>query len=747
MLKKKVQISLIASMMISCAITLNAQNNEKIVKLKTVDIIEKNRVTEIIKHELIKIPGGTNIVDLNKIQTSTATLNKVLSTEPGVIIQEFFGGNDQPRINVRGSGIQSNPVNNGLNLLYDGSSINQADGSFVIGLIDPQQNSAVSVFRGANAMRYGSASLGGAINFIPKTRLNSDSFVNLEVGSHNTRNFNLGIGGSNDALDYYLSAGFAKSDGFRAQSDSERKNLAINIGYAINDNVENRTQFNYTDNFFNIPFVIQKQIAASNPSAILGDGYASNFPSPFTSGTATDTIFNNRGGWDGVFDIYKRKPHRDTKQFRISNKTTFKVNDDIQHQIAIYGEKLDDTFTDPLSHEVSDSNNIGINLYTEGMNSFFDEDTYALSLAYNKGSMPVEYWVNSAVDGSKVFKYADLDREADNLAVNLQYNFSPSKNTEIVTDLQWIRNTRNISGTASTPVSQGGFADTSVVNINKDFSYSALNPKLGLIIKTSKQSNIYANISRSMEAPTFNQLVYRSVVPLVMPNSTNPPFTNAVLASGANIIDLEEQTATTYEIGTKGIWQDSSWQASYYYSKLKDELITQVDVSAVNGSTFNYPDSTIHQGLELGINHILTQNIFTDNDKISTNLVYNYNDFKFDGGIYKGNQIAGIPKQTIYIEVSYSLGNYLVIAPNIRIQPDDNYADHSNSLKQDSFNLLGLKLSYQPTPKLTIYADLNNLTDENYEATYVIRGKSGLASPTFLPGDGFNTSLGIKYTW
>ncbi len=739
----KVSIAIICSILLSS--NLLAQENKKEIGTKNVYVIGKKETIKKVTTELSQIPGGTNFVNLEAIPTETDTLHSVLSKEPGIIMQEFFGGNDQPRLNIRGSAVQANPVNSGVNLLYDGLSMNQADGSFVIGLVNPKQDSAVAVYRGANAMKYGSASLGGAINFIPKTGLNNDSFVDLQFGSHSTKNINIGIGGSYDKLDYYFSSSFSESDGFRAMSDSERKDAALHIGYTINENIENTTLVNYSDNFFHIPFVIQKKIAAEHPEVIVGDGYVTAFPGPFPASTPLAAIFKKRGGWDGVFNIYKRKPHRDTEQFRIANKTSFITNNS-EYNLGLYAQKMDDTFTDPLTHEISDNHNIGINLHTKGQDLFLSQDVYELSLVYNKGSMPCEYWVNSAVDGSKVFKYADLERDADNLALNLQYNIPVTQKIEIVSDVQWLRNTRDISGTASTPKSQGGF-DNAIQKLAKEYTYDSVNPKLGLIYKASKDINIYTNISRSVEVPTFNQLINRSVIPLVMPGSKMPPFTNPALASGANLVDLDEQKATTYEVGTKGAYDNFSWQASYYYSKVTDELITQVDVTAVNGQTFNYTDETIHQGIELGMNYIILKDFFTANDTMSANFVYNYNDFTFDGGVYNDNQIAGVPKQTIYLEVAYRLGDTFYIAPNVKIQPDDNYADHSNTIKQDSFTLYGIKLAYKPTSSLSFFADVNNLADEKYESTFVVRGKSGLASPTFLPGDGFNASIGVKYTW
>ncbi len=103
------------------------------------------------RERLAHIPGGTNLIDPQS-ETRLATLRDALDYQPGILIQEFFGGADQPRLNIRGSGIQSNPVNRGILLLQDGLPLNEADGSFIIGLLEPRNAAFVSVRRGANAL-------------------------------------------------------------------------------------------------------------------------------------------------------------------------------------------------------------------------------------------------------------------------------------------------------------------------------------------------------------------------------------------------------------------------------------------------------------------------------------------------------------------------------------------------------------------------------------------------------------------
>ena len=62
----------------------------------------------LAKVKLDKVAGGTNLADLRNLNIQRSqTLKDALQREPGIIIQDFFGGNDQPRLNIRGSGIQS----------------------------------------------------------------------------------------------------------------------------------------------------------------------------------------------------------------------------------------------------------------------------------------------------------------------------------------------------------------------------------------------------------------------------------------------------------------------------------------------------------------------------------------------------------------------------------------------------------------------------------------------------------------
>lgn len=148
-----------------------------------------------------------------------------------MVIQEFFGATDQPRLNIRGSGIQSNPMNRGITLLQDGLPLNEADGSFVIGTLEPRDSALISVRRGGNAITPGATTLGVSWIFSPSpgwTKAGTCAWRRAASAAARCRwpkAFKAGRGMPT------LSASGDTFDGYRHHSDSERTALRANVGY------------------------------------------------------------------------------------------------------------------------------------------------------------------------------------------------------------------------------------------------------------------------------------------------------------------------------------------------------------------------------------------------------------------------------------------------------------------------------------------------------------------------------------
>lgn len=652
------------------------------------------------KAELKKVAGGTNLIDITKLPARQATLQDALGFEPGITMQSFFGGNDQPRLNIRGSGLQGNPVNRGVELLYDGMALNQADGSFIIGFLDPKSAEMITVYRGANGLRYGATTLGGAINMISKNGTTASPSVRLEYGSDNRLGASAQIAGESKNYDYYVNVSTDSADGYRHFSESERSSISGNIGFDITDTVSNRTFFQWSDIFFQIPFVVPKARALEDPKLVMGDG---------------DTPL------DKLLNTYNRKPHRDSQINRIANKTRISQGN-IVHEFNVVYQQVDDIFTDPLMHNVTESKDIGFEYAFSAQGDYIsDNDELFLSLTANKSDMSRAYIANNPANGSMLQTFGDLNFDANNVILAAQWQAQLANNWQVVAATQFVNSTRDISD----KMGRGN---------NQDKSYDSINPKLGLIYHASDDIRFFANVSNTSEAPTYWELVSASVSP------KNPAMAKISLN------DLDSQDSTTVEIGSVGSINQTQWDIALYRSDVDDELISIVSDFAVNGQTNNYEEGTIHQGLELEIVQGISEGLFSNGDNLSTKLVYNYSDFYFDGGKYDGNQVAGIPEHMAQVELRYQNGGFY-IAPSVKWQIDDTPIDHSNNQFQDAYTLLSLQIAYQVNKQLKVYFDGQNLTDEIYQTSYVIRGFSAIQQPSFLPGFGATYSIGVNYTF
>lgn len=670
-------------------------------------VIEGKRQAEtellIVEEELAEVPGGTNLIDTSELAGSQSSLAKVLSQQSGIVVQEFFGGNDQPRINIRGSGIQDNPVNRGIQLLFDGLSLNQADGSFVIGLVDPEQARLLSVYRGANAMRYGSTTLGGAINFHSKNGLNSENEIQGEVGSYGLIKGGFALANSNKNWDYYLSGSSSQQDGYRNHSKARRDSLAMNMGYA-SSSWENRTYINLADNDFEIPFLLTKQRAIDTPEQVMGEG-----------DEPMDTLLN----------IPVRKPFRHTTQLRLANRSLWH-GDDSEYQLGVYLERLKDEFRNPLTQADTQHKNIGMD--ASSTFNFYSEDylnrQVLVFLQGNSGEMPREIASVHPATGELMKPIARMDLTANNVTLGAQGTYEWIDGLSSILALQWVYNSRKITDELTEDL------------LDSSFEYQIVNPKFGLVYQLNEDNRLYANISGSSEAPNFWQLATVSANP-------TDPLNNHVF-----INELNAQTATTSEVGGQFHFEDFAVNASWYYSWVEDELISVVGDFAVNGQTINYGGETIHHGVELSVSHE-HQELWLIGDHVTSTLIYNWSDFYFKDGLYQGNNIAGVPVHLIQASVDYSFLESWRLSPNFTWQPLETFTDHMNTSEnsQDPYFLLGLKLGYQPNHQFQIFAEINNLTNTTYQTAYAIRGQGAPDLPTFIPGPGINGIIGARYSW
>ena len=185
-------------------------------ELNIKELEELVTITADMLVELGKVPGSTALVEEIQIENSRANnLKDVLDLTPGVFAQPRFGA-DETQFSIRGSGLRNNFHMRGLNILVNGIPYQDADGFSDFETIDLMATQHIEIWKGANALRYGGNSMGGAINFVTNTGEAESPFkVRVNGGWYGFFKGQVSSGGIKDSLDYYLSFSDTEIDGYR----------------------------------------------------------------------------------------------------------------------------------------------------------------------------------------------------------------------------------------------------------------------------------------------------------------------------------------------------------------------------------------------------------------------------------------------------------------------------------------------------------------------------------------------------
>lgn len=652
------------------------------------------------RERLERVPGGTNLVQPQQ-EARLATLRDALDYQPGIVIQDFFGATDQPRLSIRGSGIQSNPLNRGVLLLQDGLPLNEADGSFIIGLLEPRNTALVSVRRGANTLAPGATTLGGELDFQSLTGSDERGRARVETGSFGRHALQGAVGLQGGPWDGRISVSGDRFDGWRHHSASRRDALHANLGFKGDGGLENRSYLSWTDLHFDIPTVVPKERVYSNPQGIMGDG---NTPQ------------------DQLLNVYRRDPHRTARQLRLANRTRW-GDAALRHELGVYWQDTDDTFNNQTSYTLTRSRTTGAQWQATGQAG--EALQWRTALAWSRSRMDRDLDATSPQTGAPLQRFGTYGLMADNLQAQAGADWRLAPAWTLAGQLGWSRQSRDAENL------RNGQA------LNQQWNFAT--PKVGVNWAPTPATRWWANVSRSQEAPTFWEIVAATVAP------NNPA------GASSELVRLNLQRATTLEVGGQGRWGEGShatqWTLAVYRSEVDDELMSTTDANGIKVGTYNYQGGTRHQGIEAGLSG--SWPLGADASALQWRGAWTFSDFRFKGGEYAGNRIAGVPRHLLSAELLWRVhsgtGTWRV-GPNLRWMPTDTPTDHANTpgSEQDAYALLGFKLEWQSGP-WSAYLLAENLTDRRYASSYAIRNRATPDQPGYLPGLGRSVAAGVSY--
>jgi iron complex outermembrane receptor protein len=199
---------------------------------------------------------------------------------------------------------------------------------------------------------------------------------------------------------------------------------------------------------------------------------------------------------------------------------------------------------------------------------------------------------------------------------------------------------------------------------------------------------------------------------------------------------LDEQTATTVEIGTRGGTPRLGWDLAIYHSWLRDEILT-IKIPPLPSGNFatSNADKTTHSGIELGLETRLPLGRLTGSN-LHIRATYTYNRFRFDDdSAFGSNEIPGIPRHFGRLEALYEHSSGFYFGPHLQVA-SDYFVDYANTLEADSFVIVGARAGYDQAGQWSVFIEGQNLGDKAY-----ISNTSTIADAGVQDTDVFNPGL------
>lgn len=429
------------------------------------------------EEKIKQIPGGADVVPAEEFQDGyVLSMKDMLAHTPGVIAQPRWG--EESRLSIRGSGLSRSFHLRGITLLQDGIPFNFADGSSDFQEFDPLSSQHIEVYRGGNGLRYGAASLGGAINMVTPTARTVDynGLLRLEGGSDKTARLNLQAAKTYKNFDVWTSGTATTSEGYREQSDQDNKRFNANAGAMLSSNAETRFYLTYNDIEQELPSALSKNDALHNPTTVAAS--------------------NSRNDYA-----------RDIRSLRVANKTAVRFENGFKLEGGVFANRKD------LYHpifQVIDQNSIDAGAFLR-LDGFYRLGGYGndfvLGINTEHGKNDAKRYAN--VFGERGALTADGKQTAQNYQFYGENKFEFAPNWKLVTGLQ-------------ATIAPRDYEDHLNSTNDADKTYRSLNPKLGILWQLDPKSEVYAGINRSSEAPTYSELVQGAVpgfVPVKMQNA------------------------------------------------------------------------------------------------------------------------------------------------------------------------------------------------------------------------------------
>ena len=620
---------------------------------------------------------------------------QIFRRSPGVWISR---GSGQEHLTAIRSPVLTGPGACGsFLLLEDGIPIRPTGFCNVNGLFETffEIASGAETINGPASARYGANAMHGVINILSKP-INSENSIYTNIGPNNYRNFKIR---TSNQEDWSFDGFFANNDGFRDESGYDQQKIKIQSNFdfgtwnaSLKATLTNLNQ--ETAGYINgLNTYKSKDFSKRNFNT---DAYrdANSQRLTFRLAKEEDRVINS-------ITPYIR--HNDMKFFQhFLPGTPLEENNHssvgaIFQRIADYGSyNLVTGFQIDLAKvELTET----------------QENELTTSSAFNNATRPKGKHYDYEVDSLVYAFFAGVE----NFSIGDNLNFFADTRAEFI---EYDYSNNMVSGNTREDGSKCGFGGC-YYNRPSDRTddFNEISARAG-ITTTFEEINYFAQISLGFRPPQINE-AYR-------------------LQKKQNVTDLDSETLTMIEFGTKYALDSINGSVSFYQSKKRNSIFRDSENFIVDNG------KTDHEGVELSLVIFLNPS-----NTVSTNITYGDHryDFETDTSMREkiriNNQIDTSPKIMANLLWNIDLNEDSSLVFEIE-HMDSYFTDAANLHEYEGHTLYHTRLNRNFSESLKGFLRIDNLFDKEYaeRADY-----NAFGGDRYFPGLPREVYIGLEYTF
>lgn len=731
--------------------------------------------------ESIEVVGATPIhglgIDRNKIPSNVQTATADVLTRTGAIsvgeqlnvampsvhVNEATTNPFQPDLQFRGFvGSPLLGLPQGLAVYQNGVRLNEPFGDTMNwDLVPTNAIASINLMPGSNPL-FGLNALGGAVSVQTKSGFSHPGHdVAVSGGSFGRYLVQVGSGGNNGRLSYFVAGSALTEDGWRDFSPSRARQLFGDVEWRTG-----RTTVNGT-----VTTAVNRLIGnGAAPIQLLKEDRSAIFTYPDETKTnmtlLTFRARHNPGpavSFDGMF--FYRRASLDT--FNGDDSDYDECEDDDFEELLCSdegeGEPVVNQFGEFIAIDDDEEELNGTNNTSKRLSNGWGgamQATVAKALA----GRPNHFVAGVSIDGGRTNYEADteiarLTAERGTVGIG---QFDQDAAVRLRTTVRhagvyaanfWTVVPRvTVMGAARFNYSDVTLRDKAGTALDGDHDFTRFNPAAGLTFELSRAATAYGSFSMSSRVPAPSELSCADPEdPCRLPNAfvADPP--------------LEQVVARTWEGGIRGRRDAIAWNASLFRTISSDDILFISSGPLTNTGHFQNIGDTRRQGLELGVSG--------GRNAVRWDVAYSFISARFEtpltlsspnhpeeeGGeieVEEGSRIPGVPDHNFKINLFSTIDRLTIGGSFLAASSQYLRGDEANLLPAlDGFAVVNLSANYRLARNVALTARVTNLFDSEY-STFGLLGEADevlgdeYEDPRFLsPGAPRAAWVGLQFSF